>query len=258
MTATGVALAIGAVAGTAVLLWSPGAGADRVRGRSSVPGRSVTGSVRSHQDATDDDPGPLRRLKVAWRLLVHRVRGDRAARWAHAAELQVLDGLAAALEAGLPVSRAVRLAVDEAGQEAAWAALGRTAAEGRPLGPAWERLARQTASPTLRSVARAWRVAELTGAPLAGALRVSTHAGRESHRLGRALQVAVAGPRATVTVLTLLPLAGAGLAAVLGVGPSALYGHPLAQASVGAGAVLLLIGQVWVRGMVAKVLRGGG
>jgi tight adherence protein B len=184
--------------------------------------------------------------------------GTNAARRVQAAELQVLDGLAAALEAGLPVSRAVQLAVEEADHDDAWAALGRVAAEGRQLSTAWARLARHTSSPTLASVARAWRVAELTGAPLADALRVSAHAGRERGRLSRALQVAVAGPRATVSVLTALPLAGAGLAAVLGVGPSALYGHPVAQASVGLGAVLILVGQLWVRRLVGKILGSHG
>ena len=169
------------------------------------------------------------------------------------AELQLIDGLAAALEAGLPVPRAVGLAVSEGA--AGWAGLLRAATEGQPLGPAWERLARHSRSPTLASVSRAWRVASLTGAPLASALRVSAHAGRERHRLARAVEVATAGPRATVAVLTLLPLAGAGLAAVLGVGPSSLYGHPIAQASAGTGALLILLGQVWVRRMVADVLR---
>lgn len=183
-------------------------------------------------------------------------------RQARATELQVLDGLAATLEAGLPVARGVRLAVADVEQglkpstAAAWGALGRAAAEGQQLGSAWERLARHTRSPTLVAVSRAWRVADLTGAPLADALRVSAHAARERHRLGRAVEVAVAGPRATVTVLTLLPLAGVGLAAVLGVGPGRLYGDPVALTAVGSGAVLLLLGQVWVRRMVARVLRG--
>ncbi|WP_134772332.1 type II secretion system F family protein [Ornithinimicrobium flavum] len=233
------ALLVGLVVGLAVLVWPV---------RSGAPG---SGRGRGH---------PRRGVTARWVRAVStalaRWRGAGADRRARMAELQVLDGLAAALEAGLPVSRAVQLAVGGSDPGGAWEQLAGAAAEGRQLGAAWTRLARQTGSPTLASVSRAWRVAELTGAPLAAALRVSAHAGRERARLTRALQVAVAGPRATVAVLTALPLAGVGLAAVLGVGPAALYGHPVAHASVGTGAVLLLAGQVWVRRLVATVLGG--
>lgn len=178
-------------------------------------------------------------------------------------ELQVLDGLSAALEAGLPVPQAVTLAVSRVQQpgvgdrpETGWDELARAASQGQALAPVWQRLARRSGSPTLSSVARAWRVATLTGAPLARAVRVSAHVSRERRRLERAVQVATAGARATVTVLTLLPLAGVGLAAVLGVSPTSLYAHPVALASAGAGVVLVLVGQVWSRRMVTRVLRG--
>lgn len=181
-------------------------------------------------------------------------------------ELQVLDGLAAALEAGLPVPQAVGLAVsqvdrspvrqDDTGFSVGWDELTRAAGQGQALAPVWHRLARRTGSPTLHSVARAWRVAALTGAPLAGAIRVSAHASRERRRLERAVQVATAGARATVTVLTLLPLAGVGLAMVLGVPPTSLYSHPVALAGAGAGAALIVVGQAWSRRMVARVLHG--
>lgn len=259
---TGVLLLAGALAAGAVLLW---------------PSRGRTPAV---EDGGVPDEG---RSSSGWlRGVLARRRSARE----RPAELALIDGLAAALEAGLPVPRAVGLAVRETGlvQEGAqepvgsirspgsvrstgataatgswaasgWAALGRVAAEGQELAPAWQRLARQTGSPAVASVARAWRVATLTGAPLASALRVSAHVARERHRLARAVEVATAGPRATVAVLTLLPVAGAGLAAVMGVGPASLYGHPVAQASAGTGALLILLGQVWVRRMVADVVR---
>lgn len=107
-------------------------------------------------------------------------------------------------------------------------------------------------------MARAWRVAALTGAPLARAVRVSAHVSRERRRLERAVQVATAGARATVTVLTLLPVAGVGLAAVLGVSPLVLYSHPVALASAGAGALLVVVGQLWSRRLVGRVLGGLG
>lgn len=244
---------ISALAAGAVLLWS---GPRRPTGQGSGP-RDLPGPG----PATGEDdrvagarPGEDRADPPWWR---RALAGRRSAR-ARSTELALVDGLAAALESGLPVPRAVGLVVRDgsAGPASqAWAGLARAADEGQQLAPAWQRLARQTGSPVLSSVARAWQVAALTGAPLADALRVSAHVARERHRLHRAVEVATAGPRATVAVLTLLPLAGMGLAAVLGASPAALYGHPVAQASAGCGAVLILLGQVWVRRMVSAVVR---
>lgn len=225
---------------------------------SSRPGRQDPGSD------TGADQRPATTFAERWRRLRRRMR-LRGAQQDRAVELQVLDGLAAALEAGLPVPQAVTLAlarVDGAGPTspgptaAGWGELTRAAQEGQALAPVWHRLARRSGSPTLASVARAWQVAALTGAPIARAIRVSAHAARERRRLERAVDVATAGARATVTVLTLLPLAGVGLAAVLGVSPAALYSHPVALASALGGTVLVLLGQLWSRRMVARVLGG--
>lgn len=234
-----VVLALAALAAGTVLLVPVSR-----RSVSGVPGMSPAGYPRSV-------PGLLR---AGWRAVRARVGTGHDGE-----ELQVLDGLAAALEAGLPVPRALALALDRAGDgDGPWAELTRAAELGQALGPAWERTARRSRSRTLASVARAWRVASLTGAPLAGAIRVAAHTARERRRLERAVEVATAGARATVTVLTLLPVAGVGLAAGLGVPPGTLYGHPVAQASAGAGALLVLLGQIWSRRMVARVLHGVG
>ena len=172
----------------------------------------------------------------------------------------MLDGLAAALEAGLPTGHALEVALDPVvGAGAgfgAWQELARAANDGQPLGPAWQRLARRTGSLTASSVGRAWTLAAVTGAPVAAAVRSSAHAARERRRLERAVEVATAGARATATVLGLLPVAGVGLAALLGIGPLTLYAHPLALASAALGAVLLVVGHLTVRRMVRGVLRG--
>ncbi|WP_010148242.1 type II secretion system F family protein [Serinicoccus profundi] len=178
-----------------------------------------------------------------------------------ARELEVVDTIAAALEGGLPVGRAVELALERTrpavpGAGPDWGIVARAAQEGEPLAPAWERLARRSGTPTVAAVARSWQVAARSGAPLAEALRVSARTARERRRLEDAVQTASAGARATATVLTLLPLAGIGLAAMLGVHPAALYATPLAWACLGAGAALLLLGQVLVRRLIAQVLAG--
>lgn len=235
-----VALVLGGAAALAVLVWP-------VQSRSGRPGGGP--AARRHVE-----PGRWRTVRAGLRL------GGRDGPTAAEGEVLLLDGLAAALEAGLPTGRALQLAlevspgVDTEGR--GWEDLRRAARHGHPLAPAWARLARQTGSPTIGSVARAWAVAARSGAPLASAVRTSAVAARERRRLERAVDVATAGARATAAVLGLLPLAGVGLAAVLGVAPSRLYGSPAALASASAGLVLLVLGQVVVRRMVAAVRDG--
>jgi tight adherence protein B len=262
----------GLLAAAAVMFWTGPAAV-----RSLTPSREVATSTSTDgTPATAGTPGGPRRASVREDLGRWLGRlGARSADRTRDLELRMLDGLAAALEAGLPVPRAVVLAVSGAASSArpsrrrrgrgrrgewartsGWDELARAAAQGQALAPVWQRLARREGSQTLSSVARAWRVAALTGAPLARAVRVSAHVCRERRRLERAVQVATAGARATVTVLTLLPLAGVGLAAVLGVPPLTLYSHPLALAGAGAGAVLTLVGQLWSRRLVSQVVRG--
>lgn len=242
-----VAVTLGLGVASVVLMW---------------PGRRVRedGEPLDGAGGAGDPPRSTRELLGdLLRWCRRRLRGA-AAETRQALELQVLDGLASALDAGLPVDRALAASLAGATQDgagraerAAWGQIARAAQDGHALAPAWQRLARRTGSPTVASVARSWRVATLTGAPLAASLRVSAHASRERRRLERAVEVATAGARATVTVLTLLPLAGIVLASVMGVGPVSLYGSPVALAGLATGAVLLGVGHLMVRRMVDRV-----
>lgn len=230
-----------------------------------LPRRGVEGrrSADGHPDAggpTDDAPGVGvgHRWSALRRRLTDLLGGGRGR--AAAEEVLVLDGLAAALEAGLPTGRALHLALDSGdGQDRrtwAWEELWRASGEGQPLAPVWTRVGRRTGSPTMSAVGRAWTVASAAGAPMAAAVRASAEAARERRRLHRAVEVATAGARATGRVMTLLPLAGLGLAAMLGIGPRELYADPLAVGSAGAGVLLLGVGR-WVVGrLVAAVVRG--
>lgn len=244
----GVPLLVAVLTAAAVLLW-PGAVAGR--------GAPVGGRAGTHASRRDRLPEPAargRRVLAVPRSWRRREEGVSAVE-----EVQLLDGLAAALEAGLPADQAVQVAlgpvVGQGRDAGAWAELVRAARDAQPLGPAWQRLARRTGSTTAAAVARAWTLAAVTGAPVAAAVRSSAHAARERRRLERAVEVATAGARATATVLGLLPLAGIGLAALLGIGPVDLYAHPLAVASAGAGLVLLAVGHLTVHRMVRGVLR---
>ena len=279
---TGELLALAVLAAAVVLVWSPahpgagagdgptraGAGAEdgSIRpdaGPADGPGRPDAGAGdRAAPSSAGPADGPVRMsgswLQSSRRVLARRLRSRGEA--PDVEELHVVDTVAAALEGGLPVSRAVGLALDRAvthprGGGPEWDIVVRAAREGDPLAPAWERLARRSGTPTLGAVSRAWTVAARTGAPLAEALRVSALVARERRRLESAVDAASAGARATATVLTCLPLAGIALAAVLGVPPTVLYATPVAWTCLAAGAALLLVGQVLVRRLVADVLR---
>lgn len=173
-------------------------------------------------------------------------------------EVLVLDGLAAALEAGLPTEHALALVLADLtgpGRGRSWDELRRAAGDGQPLPQVWARAARRTGSPTLHATSRAWAVAATTGAPLAAAVRTSARAARERRRLHRSVDVATAGAQATARVLTFLPVAGVGLAWLLGIGPVELYRHPLSAAAAGAGVLLLVVGRLLVGRLVATVVR---
>jgi tight adherence protein B len=197
----------------------------------------------------------------------------RGLRWGHGRRdpglspadlLALLEAIAPALEAGIAPASALRIAADSrsgSGRPDRLAALARdmasAAADGAMLGPLWRLAADSAGSAELMLLAQAWSLSEDLGAPLAHAVR--TTAGLLEARLAheRRLAAAVAGARATVNLLTVLPLAGPLLALVLGIGPGELFGgSQLTQGSLALGLCLAAIGRLWVRRMVKGVARG--
>ncbi|MFF2245490.1 type II secretion system F family protein [Arthrobacter sp. NPDC058130] len=100
-------------------------------------------------------------------------------------------------------------------------------------------------------LAACFDIAEASGCPLADVLaRFAAHLETEDDAEA-ARQTALAGPRATVRLLTCLPVSGLGLGLLLGVDPvAALLGHPWGLASVAAGVVLTAVGRLWSIGLV--------
>ena len=178
--------------------------------------------------------------------------------------LGLLGAVAAALEAGMAPALALRMAADsrsDSGRPDPLTSLARgmasAAAEGTPLGPLWRAAADSAGSAELLLLAHAWSLTEEMGAPLAQAIR--TTAGLLEARVAheRRLASAVAGARATVNLLTVLPVAGPLLALVLGIGPVELFGGSrLTQGSLAIGLCLASVGRWWVRRMVRTVARG--
>ena len=237
----------------AVLLWPGRLTAGRAHDARTLvmvrPGEQVGlyGRLGRFKALWKDDP-----VQVFQRWLATRRSGD-----VEAAALALLDAAGPALQAGLTPAAAVRLAVTSAhglpSEELRRfvEGLDEAALAGLPASRVWADLATRSGSRPVAFVAGAWRLSEVTGAPLAEAVERAAESLRDARARQRRVAVAVAGPRATVFVLTALPLTGPLFGLACGLSPVELYlGSSLASVSVVAGAVLVVLGRLWCRRLV--------
>lgn len=95
-------------------------------------------------------------------------------------------------------------------------------------------------------VARAWSLAERRGVPLAELLGQAHRDIRWRVRFSAGVRAQLAGPRATATVLTVLPLLGIGLGELIGADPiGVLRGGLIGQALLVVGVGLAAAGATW-------------
>lgn len=135
----------------------------------------------------------------------------------------VLAAARGAAMRGSPVAEAVRLAASSSGHAA-----------GSREPRIWQELA------------ACFDIAEASGCPLADVLTRFAAQLEVEDDAEAARQTALAGPKATVTLLTWLPLLGLGLGFCLGVDPLAmLLGTPVGVAALVAGVVLTVAGRLW-------------
>jgi tight adherence protein B len=243
-------LVTGLLAGLGVLAWPGRFGRRRLAILPEVLSASPMGVTAVPGSAT----GRLRRLLPGRSVTAVRTQDL----------LGLLEAIAPALEAGMAPASALSLAADarsRSGGPDHLAALASTmasaAADGAALGPLWREAAESAGSAELLLLAHAWSLTEDMGAPLARAVRTTSGLleARVAHE--RLLTSAVAGARATVNLLTVLPLCGPLLALVLGIGTAELYtGSRLALGSLVLGLCLAGIGRWWVHRMVGAVARG--
>ena len=107
-------------------------------------------------------------------------------------------------------------------------------------------------------LAACFDMAEASGCPLADVLTRFAAQLEVEDDAEAARQTALAGPRATVSLLTWLPLMGLGLGIALGVDPVAiLVGTPLGLASLAAGLVLTVTGRIWSARLVRAAAGAG-
>lgn len=205
---------------------------------------------------------PMQRVPVTsgrWRTLRTRSRGERPRVRALGELADTLALMAAPIRIGVPPAMAVRVAIDAASEAGplgpVYDDLVRAVEAGENLSTVWLHHADALRSSDLRFVGQAWRLTELTGAPLASALAAAEAVlrGRERSRLG--LSAAVAGPRASMAVLTLLPLCGPLVGLAFGIGPRELYLSSIpATASLVIGVACGLAAWAWSRRIVQRAL----
>lgn len=169
--------------------------------------------------------------------------------------IAVIDRAAALLRIGLPPATVtIQLAeVSDADLAAVLTRVSRSMNLGDAPDVAFSRHAGALRGPleqVLTGMGSVWAVAESAGAPAADVLERYARSRREIAEAERERAVALAGPQATVTVLTWLPAAGLGLALLIGADPLALLGSPVGLVSIGSGVVLLALGRLWMRRML--------
>lgn len=199
-----------------------------------------------------------------WARVLQWRPGHRAASVDTQDLIALLDAVAPALEAGMAPAAALQLAADSRSEigppdllESLVRAMASAAANGDQLGPLWREASEAAGSAELLLLAQAWSLTEDMGAPLAQAVRTTVGLLEARIAQKRRLTAAVAGARATVNLLTVLPIGGPLLALVLGIGPGELYGSSrFTQGSLALGLCLAGIGRWWVRQMVRAVERG--
>lgn len=157
---------------------------------------------------------------------------------------RVLAAARAAAVRGSPVGAAIRAAAAGPGGTEPGNARGYSAGEGVRARRVWFQLA------------ACFDVAEASGSPLAEVLTRFAAQLEAEDDADAARQTALAGPRATVRLLTWLPLLGLGLGVLLGVDPVAvLSGTPLGLAALAAGLTLTAAGRIWSSRLVRTAER---
>jgi tight adherence protein B len=166
--------------------------------------------------------------------------------------LRLVDDLATQVRAGASPATAWSVATE---------LLEPTAEDGAPLATPGEaprdclqRLAAgQGAGPEVLALSAAWALCEDVGAPLAEVLHAVADAIRQDAEIEADIESALAAPRSTARLLSLLPLAGLLLGQLIGARPVHVLLHtPAGRLCALAGLVLALVGRWWAGLLVTR------
>ncbi|GAB47422.1 type II secretion system F family protein [Mobilicoccus pelagius] len=255
LVAAAVTLAVAGVSPGPRLWPRPGT---RGRGARPATGRGST-AVRSPVGDRRDGVVPGARRRPSWWPASWSSRRDREVGRGTESESQALlaflDVLAPSLRAGRSPEEAARLACRVVRGGVVVEDIRDALAHGRSVETVLDRHARTHAD--VRLFARAWELSALTGCPLADTVSCVARLVRAKLAHRRRVETASTGARASIRILTLLPLGGPVLATAVGVDPVTAYvTSPTAWACLAGGAVLVLLGRRWVERLVADVARG--
>ncbi|RJO77918.1 hypothetical protein D5S18_06440 [Nocardia panacis] len=170
--------------------------------------------------------------------------------------LEALEATVAELRVGAHPSTAAELASAEVAGEAAWA-LSTCAARGRLGGSAADGLLSPNSivAPELSRIAGAWRVADQHGLALAELLAAARTDLLSRIRFRARTTAALAGARASATVLAGLPLLGLTLGQLMGAAPlHVLFASPTGTILLPLGSALACCGLLWTDVITRKVL----
>lgn len=191
------------------------------------------------------------------------IRWRRLGRRTHNADLDALttmvEGIAPAIAAGVTPATAVATSALLTSATVSTPALrddlqllARQSAVGAQLAPLWAGLQQRHGVAALGEVARAWALSEQLGCAIGDALGAATKMMREQLDLERRIAGATAGPRATMQLLTLLPVIGIGVAMVIGVPPWRLYAGRLGLSVLLLGGIFVVAGRLLTRRMIRR------
>lgn len=179
---------------------------------------------------------------TVFRVRVLRMRGRRA-RQAAADVARACTVLAAELELGHVPTAALAAA---AGDCPVLVPASTAARIGGDAVQVWRRQATEPGHQGLLVLGRAWRVAAVTGAPLAPSLAAVARALSSEEDVDRMIAGELAAPRMTGVVLALLPIAGIGLGYAIGGDPLGfLLGSPWGWVCLITGTTLACAGLLW-------------
>jgi tight adherence protein B len=103
----------------------------------------------------------------------------------------------------------------------------------------------------------AWRLAEDVGAAASAVTSSAAASVRERRAAADRTAVVVAGPRASMLLLSALPLAGPAAAMLVGLSPGRLYDSTAARLLGATGLLLTAAGWWWARGLLRRARRPG-
>jgi tight adherence protein B len=186
-----------------------------------------------------------------------RRRERRLAAARSAAVVDLTYGLAAEMRAGRPPAAALDAMASGAGPLADPLRQAATvAATGVPVADELRRIADLPGAGALAAVAAVWEVTERHGGPVADVLDRLGEALDAEAAASRALQAALAGPRATMGLLLVLPALGVALGESVGAGTVSFLAHqPLGWGLLGAATALDLAGVAWTRRLLVGAAR---